>query len=295
MPNAQSHFMFEQVERMRRVREWEAQELERKNVEEDAIYFHQKEELERMRSDRMAANRLQAAAQLDALGALGSTTQMRPGPADLDNRFFQTGTRSLAGGRSAPQYSFGNISELAAPRYVPGMEVELIGRDSPGPGTATAAIASVGGQLEKTTFARKVPAYGFGKSTNDRVKPRVVESSGPADTVVDKRVLEFTRIKRTPACSFASPTDTELFKSSTAASLHGLVGLLHPSRTPGPTSYLIKNQIEGNSGTLVQSKSTYEYSFGKTKRFISRETNSKGPGPQQYNPSKSFCSPTLAF
>ena len=238
---------------------------------------------------------LQAAAQAAAVGAIGSTTQMQPGPCDLDNRFFQTGTRSLAGGRSAPQYSFGSMSELAAPRYVPGMEVELIGRDSPGPGTATAAIASVGGQLEKTTFVRKVPAYGFGKSTNDRVKPRVVESSGPADTVVDKRVLEFTRIKRTPACSFASPTDTELFKSSSAASLHGLVGLLHPSRTPGPTSYLIKNQIEGNSGTLVQSKSTYEFSFGKTKRFLSRETNSKGPGPQQYNPSKSFCSPTLAF
>ena len=131
-------------------------------------------------------------------------------------------------------------------------QVELLGRDSPGPGTATAKIASVGGQLEKTTAARKVPVFGFGKSTNERVQPRVQETAGPADTVCDRKVLEFTRLKRTPAASFASPTDTELFKSSSAASLHGLVGLLHPSRTPGPGTYVIKNQIEGNSGTTIR-------------------------------------------
>ena len=205
-----------------------------------------------MRQERLAANHKQAEEHKNALGATGSTTQMKPGPQDMDNRFFQTGTRSLAGGRSAPQYSFGSISELAAPRYVPGMEVELLGRDSPGPGTATAKIASVGGQLEKTTAARKVPVFGFGKSTNERVQPRVQETAGPADTVCDRKVLEFTRLKRTPAASFASPTDTELFKSSSAASLHGLVGLLHPSRTPGPGTYVIKNQIEGNSGTTIR-------------------------------------------
>ena len=48
-------------------------------------------------------------------------------------------------------------------------------------------------------------------------------------------------------------------------------------------------------GTIIQSKSTHEFSFGKTKRFLSRESNSKGPGPQHYNPSRSFCSPSLAF
>lgn len=285
----------EQVERVRRVRAWEALELERKNQEEDAVYFHQKEELERMREARMRANHIRAAAQADTMHGLSTVTA--PGPQDIDNRFFQTGTRSLAGGRNAPHYTFGSISETAKPRYWPGAEVELMGQVSPGPGTATHDISSVGGQLEKTTFARKVPAYGFGKPTNDRVKPRVVETSGPADTVVDKRAYEFTRMRRTPACSFASPTDTELFKSSTAASMHGLVGLLHPSRTPGPTSYSLKSlgMTEANAGTLVQSRSSHEFSFGKTKRFLSRESSSKGPGPQQYNPSKSFCSAGLAF
>ena len=164
-----------------------------------------------MRQERLAASHKQAEEHKSALGATGSTTQMRPGPQDMDNRFFQTGTRSLAGGRSAPQYSFGSLSELAAPRFVPGMEVEaprpnpnpnpspnsnpnpypypypypypnpipshnpeqveLLGRDSPGPGTATAKIASVGGQLEKTTAARKVVRVGVG------VRARVLKTT----------------------------------------------------------------------------------------------------------------------
>ena len=37
--------------------------------------------------------------------------------------------------------------------------------------------------MERTTFARTVPAYGFGKATNDRVKPRKKDCAGPADTV----------------------------------------------------------------------------------------------------------------
>jgi hypothetical protein len=170
-----------------------------------------------MRQERLAASHKQAEEHKSALGATGSTTQMRPGPQDMDNRFFQTGTRSLAGGRSAPQYSFGSLSELAAPRFVPGMEVEaprpnpnpnpspnsnpypypypypypnpypnpipshnpeqveLLGRDSPGPGTATAKIASVGGQLEKTTAARKVVRVGVG--VRARVTVRVTIGS----------------------------------------------------------------------------------------------------------------------
>ena len=80
-----------------------------------------------------------------------------------------------------------------------------------------------------------------------------------------------------------------------AASTHGLVGLLHPSRTPGPGSYVVKNVVEGCSGNVVQPRTTYLYSFGNTKRFHSHDTNLKNPGPQKYSPSKSFCSKSLAL
>ena len=112
-----------------------------------------------------------------------STTQMQPGPCDLDNRFFGTGTKSIATSgklkRSSPQYSFGNLSETAAPRYLDkGMEVELLGRDGPGPCTATSNIASVGGQLEKTTFTKRVPACAPRPAAN-RANPGPARSPGP--------------------------------------------------------------------------------------------------------------------
>ena len=82
-----------------------------------------------MRSERMAASRQQAAAQAAAsAGERTSSGQMQPGPSDMDNHFLQTGGRSVAALRNAPHYSFGNLSEMKAARYFPGMEVELVGR-----------------------------------------------------------------------------------------------------------------------------------------------------------------------
>ena len=291
------------VERLRKQKEWEAKERDRQFKADDAVYFHQKETLEKMRKERMAANHVQAEKQAkQAQGEKMSTTSMAPGPAQFDNRFFGTGTKSIATAgkpkRSAPQYSFGNLSELAAPRFLDkGMEVELLGRDSPGPATAHSAIGSVGGPIEKTTLARRVPAYGFGNATGARFKePKGTDQSpNPTTYDVSKRIMEFTRMRSTPAFAFASPAEKELFRSHSAASTHGLVGLLHPSRTPGPGSYLVKNVVEGCSGNVVQPRTTYLYSFGNTKRFHSHDTNLKNPGPQKYSPSKSFCSKSLAL
>ena len=49
--------MLAERRKQRRVREWEAMELERKNKASDALYFFQKEEGQKMLERRMAENR----------------------------------------------------------------------------------------------------------------------------------------------------------------------------------------------------------------------------------------------
>ena len=145
-------------------------------------------------------------------------------------------------------------------------------------------------------------ADGFGNSKASRFKEpslrnqELAKLAGPADTVVSKRSLEFTRIRSTPAISFASPTDTELFRSRSSASVHGLVGLLHPARTPGPGTYKPKNiGLEGNAGTCVQKKHTYAFSFGNTGRFLSHDTNQKSPAPNHYKYSQNCISTGIGW
>ena len=81
-----------------------------------------------------------------------------------------------------------------------------------------------------------------------------------------------------------------------ASALQGLVGLLHPARTPGPGTYKPKNiGLEGNAGTCVQKKHTYAFSFGNTGRFLSHDTNQKSPAPNHYKYSQNCISTGIGW
>eukprot|EP00965_Chrysotila_dentata_P153784 5083599-Pleurochrysis_carterae.AAC.2 len=161
---------------------------------------------------------------------------LSPGPANIDNRFHQTGTRSRATLRSAPSYSFGKSSAEIFPSM----------KTLPGPTTAGVDFGSTGGPLERLSKPRS-PSWNFGAQSETRFPQKqfsVPCVGDPGAVVITKRMLEARAPPPTRALSdvrmqqatgrghcFATSNECCACRRNLAV-LHRLVSPLHPERYP---------------------------------------------------------------
>ena len=329
--------LLERVERQAKKREFQREKMRAELKAKDKKYFAQRAALDQLHQDKMAVRH-----KMEAEALKNGEVSMRdiertsePGPTSYDNRFLAIGELGPGGKyarvgskKAPPMYSFGNLSETKLPR-VPAdeagkpMTVELIGKISPGPNTASPALGSRE-VLDKTGKFPRAPSYSIGHLVNDVLNKDVLHRPGPGETHASDNQLSLTRYKSAPQFSFASSNYKEIHAQEKAAALQRKSGkpgtadatvgrdrysLTHSARGPGPTSYNHSNvQTSLARHRNLSDGVGVSQRFNRADRFIPLDTKPKDdmgpttyvksqtvPGPQKYRPSRSYLSTPLSF
>lgn len=340
---AQHEELLERVRRQEKKREYERQKRSEALKEKDRRHFAQVAALEQLQREKLTVKyKMEAEALKNGeKNNLKDMSRMNePGPTSYDNRFLETGQLGPGGkyarvGRckAPPAYSFGTRAEHQLPR-VPVDEtgkcltVEIVGKESPGPGTA---LQSLGSReiLDKTGKFPRQPAFSLGHLVKDVLNKDVLYRPGPGETHAEDRQLQLTRYKSAPAFSFGTKRFQEIREQEKKDLLQQKKdGIVKPStadaayarrnRGPGPTTYnadRVQTSLPRHrnlaDGVGVSQR------FSKGDRFIPLDTKPRDslgpttfvnkreamvvPGPQKYRPisrsmtTRSYLSTPLAF
>jgi len=323
----------DRVRRAARKREFEKERMREEQAAKDAKFFAQREELQQLHREKLTLRH-----KMEAEGKIGSRPTMReverasePGPTSVDNCFFTMGQLG-PGGRFArvgtkpapPAHTFGNLSENALPRVLDkALMVEIMGKISPGPNTASPNIGSRE-VLDKTNQYRRSPSWSMGALVADPLNKEALSKPGPGETHAEDRQMELTRYHSAPSFSFASSTYQEIRAQEKAALKEAMkkphtaggspiaqerLSFNHSSRLPGPWTYdhgAVQTSLRRHrslaDGVGVSQR------FAKASRFLPIDTSSKdemgprnytkpnlAPGPQRYRPTTSYLSTPLSF
>ena len=332
----------ERVLRQAKKRDHEREKVYTALKAKDDKYFAQVAALEQLQQEKMAVRH-----KMEAEALRNGETSMRdiervsePGPTSYDNRFFETGQLGPGGkyarvgkAKAPPAYSFGTRAEYQLPR-VPTDEsgkcltVEIIGKESPGPGTALQELGSRD-VLDKTGKFPRSASWSMGKLVPDISNKDILHRPGPGETHAEDKQLSRTKYPSAPSFSFGTRRFQEIReREQKALAEQRRAGVIKPStadaayarrnRGPGPTTY----NSDKVQTSLARHRSLADgvgvsQRFAKSERFIPLDEKPKdemgpttfankrearmGPGPQKYRPvtpsmgNRSYLSTPLSF